>query len=119
MAARPVRICTAAASRAGPGSHRQAAAGCRFDLPYKSVKKPAVTDGNITDGSDIKIVCDHLLPGQEIQFNADLTSGIREIRMESSAATTYYGLTGQRSFHPVRGIYIERNGQSVRKVVRR
>ena len=72
-----------------------------------------------TDGSDIKIVCDHLLPGQEIQFNADLTSGIREIRMESSAATTYYGLTGQRSSHPVRGIYIERNGQSVRKVVRR
>ena len=62
-----------------------------------------------TDGSDIHIVSDYILPKQEIEFNADIEgeTAIQAVN-SSTEKTSYYNLAGQQLDHPVHGITIKR-----------
>lgn len=61
------------------------------------------------DGSDIHIVSDHILPKQEIQFNADIEgeTAIRSVHA-ANAPTTCYNLAGQALSRPTHGVCIKR-----------
>ena len=48
---------------------------------------------------------------------ADIPSGITDVESADGAEPVYYTLQGVRVDNPTPGIYIERRGESVRKVV--
>lgn len=60
------------------------------------------------DGSDIHIISDHILPKQEIEFNADIESETSLQSVQStSTPTSYYNLAGQAISQPTHGIYVK------------
>ena len=64
-----------------------------------------------SDGQNIKIVSDYILPQQEIQFEANLEStdsitGIPAYLKEKSYDNTIFNLSGQQILHPQKGINI-------------
>ena len=74
------------------------------------------------DASQLKIVSDCILPQQEIEFQAAVEgggTGITPTRLsvETSAATAYYNLAGQRLQHPTKGITILRQDGQSRRVI--
>ena len=71
-----------------------------------------------TDGNNIKVVSDCILPSQEIEFDADLEAADAiKTPMQSSLEAKYYNLAGQEIAGPSKGITICRNEHSVRKVL--
>ena len=72
------------------------------------------------DASQLKIVSDCILSGQEIEFQAAVEGGSSDIRqtnaqMQTTAAPVYYNLAGQRLLQPTKGVVIiKQNGQSRR-----
>jgi hypothetical protein len=71
-----------------------------------------------TDGSNIKVVSDCILPSQEIEFYADLeVADAIKVPLQTCLETKYYNLAGQEIAGPSRGITICRNEHSVRKVL--
>ena len=69
-----------------------------------------------TDGSDIKVVSDCILPGQEIEFNADLEGATAvKVPLQSCLEGKYYNLAGQEIAGPSRGITICKNKIEIRK----
>ncbi len=68
------------------------------------------------DGSDIRVVSDNILTGQEIEFNADLqeSTGITAVeKQQTKAPESCYTLKGLRVNGNSRGMILSRN----RKVV--
>ena len=69
-----------------------------------------------TDGSNIKVVSDHILPSQEIEFNADLEAADAiKVPLQTCLDDTCYNLAGQVINGPSRGITICRNKKEIRK----
>ena len=75
------------------------------------------------DATLLHIVSDCILPGQEIEFQANTEgpTGIRQLSAaeESPAEPVYYNLAGQRMAKPTKGVVILRqNGQSRRVTIK-
>ena len=69
-----------------------------------------------TDGSNIKVVSDCILPSQEIEFNADLeVADAMKTPLQSCLDTKYYNLAGQEIAGSLRGIIVCRNKIEIRK----
>jgi len=72
------------------------------------------------DGSDIRIVSDHILPMQEIQFNADIED---ETAVHTPSPTvskaSYYNLAGQALDYPANGITVKRDKSTVKVLTNR
>jgi len=66
----------------------------------------------LVDGSDLRIVSDCILPQQEIEFIAQIDTGIADMTTKSSPVS-YYNLAGQRITQPTSGIIIRRQGLSL------
>lgn len=70
-----------------------------------------------TDGSDIQVVSDCILPSQEIEFNADLEAATAVKAPQATKHIRYYNLAGQPTAQPLRGITICKDGNASQKIL--
>lgn len=94
-----------------------------------AVGSPRIVHDNITmvaflyDRNSGKVINSNIFPMSEVAMdrydNRNLIQGVEEIEVEASFSgpAEYYNLQGVRVSAPERGIYIEKRGDKVRKVV--